>query len=142
MSVETKAPGNRVTSLRRRLGCYLTCRSKLDLLVSHGRHLGDWFGLGAVSHLTRASRKKIEEGLDELVRERVIHCRRDGATSLCALTADISIRRAVEELPRPTRSERRHLLHHSVRQHGIGDDRQDSQRTLNVMEESMKGATP
>lgn len=140
MSAETEPTSSRVAILQRILGGYLTSRSKLDLLIFWGRYPGGWFGRRAVSPLTRASRRQIEDALDELVQEGVIHCRRDGAISLYALTRDVSIRRAVEELPRLTRSERRHLLHHSVRQHGVSDDRQDSQQAPKVLEETIEGA--
>jgi hypothetical protein len=140
MSAETEPTSSRVASLQRILGGYLTCRSKLDLLVFWGRYPGGWFGRRAVSPLTRASRRQIEDGLDELVQEGVIECRRDGAMYLYALTGDVSIRRAVEELPRLTRSERDHLLRHSVHEHGAGDDRKHSQEAPTVLEGSTERA--
>lgn len=140
MTRVTESTSSRVASLQRILGGYLTCRSKLDLLVFWGRYPGGWFGRRAVSPLTRASRTQIEDGLDELVQEGVIKCRRDGAMTLYALTRDVSIRRAVEELRRLTRSERDHLLHQSVHEHGAGDDRKHSQEAPSVLLESTGGA--
>jgi hypothetical protein len=140
MTKGTEPTSSRVASLQRILGGYLTCRSKLDLLVFWGRYPGGWFGRKAVSPLTRASRKEIEQTLGELVQEGVINRRRDGAMSLYALTGDPAIRSAVEELPRLTRTEHRHLLHHSLRQHGVNDDSQDSQQAPKVLEETIEGA--
>jgi hypothetical protein len=96
----------------------------------------------AVSPLTRMSRRDIEERLDELVEEGVIDCRRDGAMSLYALTPDVSIRKAVEELPPVDPSERSHLLRHPVRQRAIRDHRHDSETTPNVTEDTLEGGTP
>jgi DNA-binding transcriptional ArsR family regulator len=140
MSAKTEPASIRTAVLQRILGGYLTSRSKLDLLIFWGRYPGGWFGRKAVSPLTRASRRQIEEALDELVQEGVIECRRDGAMSLYALTGDPTIRSAVEELPRLTRTEHRDLLHHSLRQHGVSDDQQGSHQAAKVLKETIEGS--
>lgn len=116
MSFVPEPTGRRLAVLRLILEKHLTSRSRLDLLVFWGRYPGGWFDRAAIKPFTRASRREVEQALEELVAEGVIRCQRDGHVSYYALTEDVEVRGAVQELPRLTPNERRYLLHLSAHQ--------------------------
>lgn len=142
MSSGSQSEDRRLTILRSILGRHLTSRSRLDLLVFWGRYPCGWFDRRAVRPFTRSSREEIEAALDELVEEGVLRCRRDGAVPSYALTDAGAIRRAVQELPRLTRSERRYLFPPSAHQREGRREEYADKPSSRVLPQIAEGAEP